>query len=376
MKKFYWLKMPDDFFANPIIKKLRKIAGGDTYTIIYQKLLLMSVSGGGILKFEGLEDELSDELALKMDENTDNVRITLLFMQQHDLIWELENNDYLLPEAAKNLGSESDAAKRMRELREQRKKNSSKASAYIGASSSSSSPSSSLLASHCDTQVTEGGEQCANNVRECSQMFAQCANNVTPEKEEEEEEKEIRDQEKEIRDQEKEEEEEEKEKEKEEEGKEKKMMMMISPELSACTDASNSSSSSSSSLSSVSQLSFFKPEKKVNEAVKVVIILPLNNANKYPIHENQVKQWMELYPAVDVMQQLRNMKGWFEANPAKQKTGEGILRFVNAWLTKHQDKGGVGERGSPTANNGAYTASSAKTAKTGNERRYKYSNPI
>ena len=78
----------------------------------------MSVSEGGILKFEGLEDELSNELALKMDENADNVKMTLLFMQKHDLIWELENNDYLLPEAIKGLGSETEAAKRIRELKE------------------------------------------------------------------------------------------------------------------------------------------------------------------------------------------------------------------------------------------------------------------
>ena len=33
-----------------------------------------------------------------------------------------------------------------------------------------------------------------------------------------------------------------------------------------------------------------------------------------------VVQWQELYPAVDVMQQLRNMYGWCDANPAKRKT--------------------------------------------------------
>lgn len=36
-KKYYWLKMTDQFFEDKAIKKLRKIAGGDTYTIIYKK---------------------------------------------------------------------------------------------------------------------------------------------------------------------------------------------------------------------------------------------------------------------------------------------------------------------------------------------------
>ena len=37
-KKFFWLKLKEDFFRDKRIKKLRKIAGGDTYTIIYLKL--------------------------------------------------------------------------------------------------------------------------------------------------------------------------------------------------------------------------------------------------------------------------------------------------------------------------------------------------
>ena len=40
-KKYYWLKLDRHFFGNARIKKLRKLAGGDTYTIIYLKLLLL-----------------------------------------------------------------------------------------------------------------------------------------------------------------------------------------------------------------------------------------------------------------------------------------------------------------------------------------------
>ena len=32
IKKYYWLKLKEDFFRQKEIKKLRKIAGGDTYT--------------------------------------------------------------------------------------------------------------------------------------------------------------------------------------------------------------------------------------------------------------------------------------------------------------------------------------------------------
>lgn len=42
-KRYYWLKLPDGFFRQKAIKKLRKIAGGDTYTIIYLKMLLVAM---------------------------------------------------------------------------------------------------------------------------------------------------------------------------------------------------------------------------------------------------------------------------------------------------------------------------------------------
>lgn len=71
--------------------------------------------------------------------------------------------------------------------------------------------------------------------------------------------------------------------------------------------------------------------------------LPLNDGDSYPVTQEQVAEWGSLYPAVDVMQQLRAMKGWLNANPAKRKTKRGILRFVNAWLSREQDRG----RGAP-----------------------------
>ena len=37
-KRYYWLKLKDDFFTSKRIKKLRAMAGGDTYLIIYLKL--------------------------------------------------------------------------------------------------------------------------------------------------------------------------------------------------------------------------------------------------------------------------------------------------------------------------------------------------
>lgn len=72
----------------------------------------------------------------------------------------------------------------------------------------------------------------------------------------------------------------------------------------------------------------------------LVLELPLNDGSSFGVTEDMVSEWTGLYPAVDVMQQLRNMRGWLIANPDRKKTRKGIKRFINAWLSKAQDKGG------------------------------------
>lgn len=70
----------------------------------------------------------------------------------------------------------------------------------------------------------------------------------------------------------------------------------------------------------------------------VVITILLNDKTEYPITEADVAGWSELYPAVDIMQELRKMKGWADANPKKRKTKAGIKRFINSWLSNEQDR--------------------------------------
>lgn len=129
-KRYYWLKLPDGFFRQKAIKKLRKIAGGDTYTIIYLKMLLVAMKQDGRLYFEGVEATFYDELALDLDEEVENVRVTVMFLIQQDLMQLIDETEYSLSECAKMTGSESASAERMRRLRDKK-------------------------ASQCDIEVTE-----------------------------------------------------------------------------------------------------------------------------------------------------------------------------------------------------------------------------
>lgn len=86
-----------------------------------------------------------------------------------------------------------------------------------------------------------------------------------------------------------------------------------------------------------------KPKKKsrpqVEDLTPVVITLPLNTGEEYPVHQSKVDEWIKLYPAVDVMQELRNMRGWCNENKTKRKTRNGITRFITGWLNREQNSG-------------------------------------
>lgn len=120
-KRYYWLKLNHDFFASKEMKKLRKIAGGDTYTIIYLKMQLASLKDNGILFFEGVEDTFEEELALDIDEDTENVRVTISFLMKYGLLKAINENEFSLPEAQNSIGSETAGAERARRYRNKNK---------------------------------------------------------------------------------------------------------------------------------------------------------------------------------------------------------------------------------------------------------------
>lgn len=116
-KKYYWLKLGRNFFKNARIKKLRKIAGGDTFVIIYLKMMLLSIEYDGIILYEGIEKSIEEELALKLDEDLDNLKLTVSYLKNHQLLEERER-DYILEEAKRSIGSEtqSNVYKRVKKL--------------------------------------------------------------------------------------------------------------------------------------------------------------------------------------------------------------------------------------------------------------------
>ena len=71
---------------------------------------------------------------------------------------------------------------------------------------------------------------------------------------------------------------------------------------------------------------------------KLAGTLPLIDKTDYEITVEQLEDWKSFYPALDVKQQLMSMKSWLIANPRNQKTRSGIVRFIDNWLRKEQNR--------------------------------------
>lgn len=81
-------------------------------------------------------------------------------------------------------------------------------------------------------------------------------------------------------------------------------------------------------------------EDGVEPSPPPAISLPLNDGTEYPISQAMVNDWQTTYGAVNVMQELREMRVWSQANPSRRKTHRGIASFIVRWLSGEQDKGG------------------------------------
>lgn len=56
----------------------------------------------------------------------------------------------------------------------------------------------------------------------------------------------------------------------------------------------------------------------------------------HTVTEEDIAQYQEVYPNVDVKAELKKMKLWLDANPSKRK--KNVKSFIARWLAKEQDK--------------------------------------
>jgi uncharacterized protein YdaU (DUF1376 family) len=72
---------------------------------------------------------------------------------------------------------------------------------------------------------------------------------------------------------------------------------------------------------------------------EIVIEIPLVGGTEYPVRQSLVTELDAAYPAVDVLQTLREIRAWNLANPRERKTESGVVRHINRWMAKEQNRG-------------------------------------
>lgn len=68
--------------------------------------------------------------------------------------------------------------------------------------------------------------------------------------------------------------------------------------------------------------------------------VPLIDGTEWLVPRASLREWHQAFPAVDVEQELREMRVWSLANRENRKTARGVERFVVKWLQKAQDTPG------------------------------------
>ncbi|HEU3695654.1 TPA: conserved phage C-terminal domain-containing protein [Streptococcus pneumoniae] len=116
-KIYFWLKVDKKFFDNLFIKRLKKMPGGYTMTVIYIRLMLESLEDDCILYYEGYFDSLVQELALKLDVSEDDINMTLAYFTKCGLIQIDDDGHATLSQAKAMVESETNWAKYKRDQR-------------------------------------------------------------------------------------------------------------------------------------------------------------------------------------------------------------------------------------------------------------------
>lgn len=315
-KRYYWLKLKKSWFNSKHVKKIRRMPGGDRYTIIYLQLMLMSLEEGGCIYYENIEDDLIKEIALELGEDEDNIKNLLALLEKFGLIEFRANISLSLTEVLELTGQETESAVKKREYRERLKNTAPKAieggaetdiSGEVSEEISSNVPNNKdgyivyerELTSPEQEEKTMRGQK-KDNVREMSEK---CPTDIDIDID-----------------------------------IEKEIDIDIDIEIDSCTEPKRSEQEADPPEKEKQPDVPFKQKCERLNKPQVFIMLPLNQGEA-AIYVEIVNQFKDLYPSVDVEQELRAMKAWLMTNPTRRKTKNGIMRFVNSWLAKEQNKG-------------------------------------
>lgn len=119
-KRYYWLKLPENFYDDDTIQWIEDQENGAAYVNFYLKLLLKSLSDDGkLIRYVGQRLMPYDvrSLARLTNTDTDTVRVALELFVKIGLVERLDSGELYMNQIDEMIGSETQAATRMRKMR-------------------------------------------------------------------------------------------------------------------------------------------------------------------------------------------------------------------------------------------------------------------
>ena len=123
-KRFYWIKLKENFFDLETIDWLISQKNGCEYIVLYQKLCLLTANKGGNLQMQIGEMLIPydiNKIARDTKFDIDTVIVAMELFKKIGLIYEQENGVLHIPYVNELVGSETSSAKRVRAHRQRQK---------------------------------------------------------------------------------------------------------------------------------------------------------------------------------------------------------------------------------------------------------------
>ena len=120
-KRYYWMKIDEEFFRQREIKALRKLDNGDSCVIVYQKMLAYSLRYENRIYFDNVEETFEEEIALVLDEDVEIIKITLAFLERVGLVERINEDELIFYQIDELTGTQSDNMQRVKRLRAKKK---------------------------------------------------------------------------------------------------------------------------------------------------------------------------------------------------------------------------------------------------------------
>lgn len=119
-KRYYWLKLNENFFERDEIKIIENMKNGKDYIIFYMKLLLKSVGTEGKLKFRGVIPYTPEMLSSITNTDVDTVKVAIDMFAKLELMEVWDDGTLFMSETQSMIGSETGWAKKKRKQRQEK----------------------------------------------------------------------------------------------------------------------------------------------------------------------------------------------------------------------------------------------------------------